>query len=43
MLDVVHSNLIPHKVLILADGNRENILYNSLEVLRNIKADDPYR
>ena len=41
MLDVVHSNLIPHKVLILADGNTQNILYKSLEVLKNIKVDDP--
>ena len=36
MIATVHSMLLPQKVLILADGNEESILYKNLKILKNI-------
>lgn len=40
LIDCIHSTLLPQKVLILADGNKENILYKKLKVLTDIPSDD---
>ncbi len=36
MLATVHSMLLPQKVMILADGNEESVLYKNLKILSNI-------
>ena len=41
LVDKIHSTLLPHKVLILADGNQESILYKNLSILKDIPADKP--
>lgn len=41
MLATVHSMLLPQKVLVVADGNQESILYKSLKILSNISASGP--
>ena len=41
LVETVHSTLLPHKVLILADGIQESILYKNLSVLKDIPANNP--
>ena len=36
MISAVQKKLLPQKVLILADGNQESILYKNLKVLPDI-------
>jgi len=36
MLATVHSMLLQQKVMILADGNEESVLYKNLKILSNI-------
>ena len=40
LVETVHSTLLPQKVLILADGDKENILYKNLNILKDISTDD---
>ena len=39
LIDTIHSTLLPHKVLILADGNQESLLYKNLSILKDIPAE----
>ena len=41
LIEVVQSSLLPQKVLILADGNTDNILYKNLKLLTDISSHDP--
>lgn len=38
LLNVVNKKLIPNKILALADGNEDSILYKKCDVIRSIKA-----
>ena len=41
LIETVQSTLQPQKVLILADGNAESILYKQLNILKDIPSDSP--
>ena len=41
MIEAVHSFLLPQKVLILADGNKDSVIYKSNKVVRDIPVDKP--
>ena len=36
MISLVQSRLLPGKILILADGNKDSILYGNLKLLKEI-------
>ena len=38
MISAIQRKLLPQKVLILADGNPESILYKNLKILSNVSA-----
>jgi len=40
MIKAIHGILLPHKILVLADGNRDSIVYKNSDVLKDIPAND---
>lgn len=41
LLQCIHNHFLPFKTLILADGNKNNILYKKIDVLNQIKKGQP--
>ena len=39
MVELVQTNLVPNKILILADGSLDSILYQRLKVLKDFPAE----
>lgn len=43
MIAMIQTTLMPNKVLILADGQKDSILYQNMKVLNDVPTDQPGR